>query len=73
MISFVPEYCFDTFDMVTVEFLTSLNIKGVVLDIDNTLEPYENLPSDDNELNKALEEQNDNFSDLLELEAKFCK
>lgn len=36
------------------------------------LEPYENLPSDDNELNKALEEQNDSFSDLLELEAKFC-
>lgn len=29
--------------------------------------------SDDNELNKALEEQNDSFSDLLELEAKFCK
>ena len=37
------------------------------------LEPYENLPSDDNELNKALGEQNDSFSDLLELEAKFCK
>ena len=37
------------------------------------LEPYENLPSDDNELNKALVEQNDSFSDLLELEAKFCK
>lgn len=37
------------------------------------LEPYENLPSDDNELNKALEEQNDSFSELLELEAKFCK
>ena len=37
------------------------------------LEPYDNLPSDDNELNKALEEQNDSFSDLLELEAKFCK
>lgn len=36
------------------------------------LEPYENLPSDDNELNKALEEQNDSFLDLLELEAKFC-
>ena len=37
------------------------------------LEPYENLPSDDNELNKALEDQNDSFSDPLELEAKFCK
>ena len=37
------------------------------------LEPYENLPSDENELNKALEEQNESFSELLELEAKFCK
>ncbi|MBO5606869.1 MAG: ATP-binding protein [Treponema sp.] len=37
------------------------------------LKPYKSLPSDDNELNKALEEQNESFSDLLELEAKFCK
>ena len=34
------------------------------------LKPYKSLPSDENELNKALEEQNDSFSDLLELEAK---
>ena len=37
------------------------------------LEPYENLPSDDNELNKILAESNDKFSDLLDLEVKFCR
>ena len=37
----VPEYRFKAFDDVTVDFLLSLNIKGVLLDIDNTLEPYE--------------------------------
>jgi len=37
------------------------------------LTPYKSLPSDENELNKALEEQNESLSDLLELEAKFCK
>lgn len=38
---FVPEYYFDTFDMATPEFLLSIGVKGVVLDVDNTLEPYE--------------------------------
>ncbi len=37
----VPEYKFEKFDDVTAEFLSSLGIKGVLLDIDNTLEPYE--------------------------------
>ena len=40
---FVPEYYFDTFDMATPEFLLSIGVKGVVLDVDNTLEPYEHL------------------------------
>lgn len=44
---FTPEYYFDTFDMATADFLSILGIKGVVLDVDNTLEPYENaLPGD---------------------------
>lgn len=38
----VPDYCFDTFDGVSVAFLLSQGIRGVVLDVDNTLEPYEN-------------------------------
>lgn len=37
----VPEYYFKTFDEATAEFLLSLGIKGIILDIDNTLEPYE--------------------------------
>ena len=37
-----PDYYFGKFDEITVDFLMSLNIKGLILDIDNTLEPYEN-------------------------------
>ena len=45
--TFVPDYYFDTFDMATAELLTALGIKGIILDVDNTLEPYENpLPGD---------------------------
>ena len=43
----VPDYKFEKFSDVTAEFLVSLGIKGVLLDIDNTLEPYEHdLPGD---------------------------
>lgn len=43
----VPEYRFDKFDDVTADFLLSIGVKGVLLDIDNTLEPYEHeLPGD---------------------------
>lgn len=41
MFTFVPEYCFNTFDEASAEFLISIGVKGIVLDIDNTLEPYE--------------------------------
>ena len=37
----VPEYKFDRFDQATAEFLLSIGVKGVLLDVDNTLEPYE--------------------------------
>lgn len=40
-LNFVPDYRFDTFDLVSADFLSGLGIKGVILDIDNTLEPYE--------------------------------
>ena len=40
--SLVPDYLFDTFDSVSAEFLVSIGVRGVLLDIDNTLEPYEN-------------------------------
>lgn len=41
MFTFVPDFVFNTFDEVSVEFLLENGIKGVILDIDNTLEPYE--------------------------------
>ena len=40
--TFVPEYRFDTFDLASAEFLSEIGVKGIILDIDNTLEPYEN-------------------------------
>lgn len=40
--TFVPEYYFETFDKASAEFLSSIGVKGIVLDVDNTLEPYEN-------------------------------
>lgn len=40
--SLVPDYYFNTFDRVTPDFLDSIGIRGIVLDVDNTLEPYEN-------------------------------
>ena len=45
--TFVPDYYFKTFDMASAEFLSSIGVKGIILDIDNTLEPYENpVPSE---------------------------
>ena len=37
----VPEYYFPNFEYATAELLLSLGVKGIILDIDNTLEPYE--------------------------------
>ena len=41
-LSFVPDFRFSKFNDVTPEFLLERGIRGVILDIDNTLEPYEN-------------------------------
>ena len=38
----MPDYCFNKFYDVELTFLQSINVKGILLDIDNTLEPYEN-------------------------------
>lgn len=38
---FVPEYRFEKFNMASPEFLSSIGVRGIVLDVDNTLEPYE--------------------------------
>jgi HAD superfamily phosphatase (TIGR01668 family) len=43
-----PEYVFNTYKDVTPEFLTSLGIKALLIDIDNTHAPYEqDLPDED--------------------------
>ncbi len=39
---FIPEYYLKTFDMASADFLVSIGVRGIVLDVDNTLEPYEN-------------------------------
>ena len=46
-----PEYMFDTFEEVTPEFLNSLGIKALLIDIDNTLAPYEQPEPDDRIIN----------------------
>ena len=40
--SLVPDYYFEKFSDASAEFLLSVGVRGIVLDIDNTLEPYEN-------------------------------
>ena len=42
-----PDYIFDTFDLVTPAFLRSLGIEALLIDIDNTLAPYEQPEPDD--------------------------
>lgn len=45
--SLVPDFRFATFDCASADFLISIGVKGIVLDVDNTLEPYENpLPTE---------------------------
>lgn len=45
--TFVPEYLFNNFSEASADFLESIGVRGVILDIDNTLEPYENdLPGE---------------------------
>ena len=45
--SLVPDFYLDKFSDASAEFLLSMGVKGIVLDIDNTLEPYENpLPTE---------------------------
>ena len=57
--SLVPDYYFNRYSDASAEFLLSIGVRGIVLDIDNTLEPYENpMPGADllawfNSLEKA--------------------
>ncbi len=42
-----PDYMFRTYDEITPEFLTSLGVKAVLSDVDNTLAPYEQPEPDE--------------------------
>ena len=42
-----PDYMFNTYDEVTPEFLSSIGIKALLIDIDNTLAPYEQPEPDE--------------------------
>ena len=44
----VPEYRFDSFEVASAEFLSSIGVNLILLDVDNTLEPYEHpTPGDE--------------------------
>lgn len=53
-----PDYMFATFDEVTPAFLQSIGVRALLIDIDNTLAPYEQPDPDERILGwfKALEE-----------------
>ncbi|MBE6556798.1 MAG: YqeG family HAD IIIA-type phosphatase [Ruminococcaceae bacterium] len=42
-----PDYMFRTYDEVTAEFLQSIGIRALLIDIDNTLAPYEQPEPDE--------------------------
>ena len=42
-----PDYIFNAFDDITPAFLSSLDIRALLIDIDNTLAPYEQPEPDD--------------------------
>ena len=46
-----PDYMFDSFSDVTPEFLEALGIKALLIDIDNTLAPYEQAEPDERIIN----------------------
>ena len=37
----VPDYMFEKFDDIGVDFLKNIGVRSLVIDIDNTLAPYE--------------------------------
>ena len=46
--SLVPDFVFNSYSEVTVEFLTKHNISALLSDVDNTLSPYEHdVPSEE--------------------------
>lgn len=46
---FIPDYMFATYRDITPQFLHSIGVKALLIDIDNTLAPYE-MPEPDEEI-----------------------
>ncbi len=46
-----PDYCFERYSDVTPEFLESIGVRALLIDIDNTLAPYEQPTPDENIIN----------------------
>ena len=46
-----PDYMFDSFSDISPDFLSSLGIKALLIDIDNTLAPYEQPEPDERIIN----------------------
>ena len=42
-LNFIPDYYFNKFSEADAAFLSEKGYRGIVLDVDNTLEPYENI------------------------------
>lgn len=47
----IPDYMFGTFSEVTPEFLQSIGVRALLIDIDNTLAPYEQPDPDERIIN----------------------
>ncbi len=43
----IPDYMFDRYDQITPEFLASIGVRALLIDIDNTLAPYEQPTADE--------------------------
>ena len=59
MFTLQPDFRFKTFNEATVEFLKENNVKGLILDIDNTLVPYE-IPEPTDEVRAWLNLMSEN-------------
>ena len=64
-ISLVPEYVFENYLHVRPEFLASLGIRALLIDIDNTLAPYEQDLPDENIINWFCELREAGISSAL--------
>lgn len=61
---FLPDYYFDKYSDISPDFLIENNIKTLLLDVDNTLAPYEQADPDENIISwlSSLKENGINFA-----------